>query len=115
MSDLIPLCLYQAEENYKRVDYGPLLYYSISRIGQRRKPDELQAVRKQIMETGIVLDKLQRQRERDYVQTFPRFYPYKYRGLVSECGQKDMQSKWITLRATSNKKTQSTVNIRRKA
>ncbi|MCB5260351.1 MAG: hypothetical protein LHW48_07755 [Candidatus Cloacimonetes bacterium] len=44
--------------------------------------NELQAAKQQLMETGIVFNMLQRQRESDYVQAYPRYYAYKYKGLV---------------------------------
>ena len=44
--------------------------------------NELQAAKEQLMETGIVFNILQRQRENDYVQAYPRYYTNKYKGLV---------------------------------
>lgn len=44
--------------------------------------NELKAAKQELMETGIVFNMLQRQRESEYIQAYPRFYTYKYIGLV---------------------------------
>ena len=49
------------------------------------RPDDdmdVQTAKHRIMQTGIVPDMLQRQRETEYIHTYHRFYTYKYKGLV---------------------------------
>lgn len=42
----------------------------------------VQAARREIMRTGYVPDILERQRAPEYIGAYPRFYTYKYKGLV---------------------------------
>ncbi|NLV57579.1 MAG: nitrogen fixation protein NifH [Clostridiales bacterium] len=49
------------------------------------KPDddnEVLAAKRKLMQTSIVPDMLQRQRETEYLKAYPRFYTCKYKGLV---------------------------------
>jgi len=58
-------------------------YFALKNILDRPEGDaEVQAAREKIMRSGIVCDILERQREPAYVQAYPRFYTYKYKGLV---------------------------------
>jgi len=58
-------------------------YFTLRDIVDRPKDDTaVQAARREIMRTGMVRDILGRQREPAYLQTHPRFYTDKYRGLV---------------------------------
>ena len=66
------------EKNYPSVRYAALTYILENPVDN----NELQAAKQQLMETGIVFNMLQRQRESDYVQAYPRYYAYKYKGLV---------------------------------
>ena len=58
-------------------------YFTLKNILDRPDDDkEVQAAKRELMQTGIVPDMLQRQRETEYLQAYPRFYTYKYKGLV---------------------------------
>lgn len=58
-------------------------YFTLKDIMGRPEDDsELQMAKQQIMESGIVPDILQKQKEAAYIQAFPRFYTFKYKGLV---------------------------------
>lgn len=58
-------------------------YFTLKDILGRPEDDTtVQAARQEIMQTGMVRDILDRQREPAYFQTFSRFYTYKYKGLV---------------------------------
>ncbi len=58
-------------------------YFTLKDILGRPADDAaLQAARHEIMQTGMVCDILARQREPAYLQTYPRFYTDKYKGLV---------------------------------
>ncbi len=58
-------------------------YFTLKDILDRPEDDRsVQTARQKIMQSGIVPDMLQKQREIDYLQTYPRFYTYKYKGLV---------------------------------
>jgi len=64
-------------------DNPSVRYFTLKDIMDRPEDDsELQIAKQQIMEFGIVPDILQRQKEAAYVQAFPRFYTFKYKGLV---------------------------------
>lgn len=58
-------------------------YFTLKDILGRPEDDTtVQAARQEIMQTGMVRDILDRQREPAYFQTFSRFYTCKYKGLV---------------------------------
>jgi len=58
-------------------------YFTLKDILGRPEDDtEVQAARRDIMQTGMVRDILDRQREPAYLETYSRFYTYKYKGLV---------------------------------
>lgn len=58
-------------------------YFTLKIILDRSDDDpEVQAAKRNIMHTGIVPEMLLRQKENDYLRTYPRFYTYKYQGLV---------------------------------
>lgn len=58
-------------------------YFTLKNILDRPDDDkEVRVAKHEIMQTGIVPDMLQRQRETEYLQAYPRFYTYKYKGLV---------------------------------
>lgn len=68
-------------------------YFALKNLLDRPDDDaDVRAARRELMQTGIVPDILQRQREPEYLQAYPRFYTYKYKGLVwslialAECG-----------------------------
>lgn len=58
-------------------------YFTLKDILDRPEDDTVvQAAKKKIMQTGIVRDILDMQRQPSYLQTYPNFYTYKYKGLV---------------------------------
>ncbi|MFA5290491.1 MAG: hypothetical protein WC351_05560 [Candidatus Izemoplasmatales bacterium] len=58
-------------------------YFTLKNILDRPDEDlEVQAAKRDIMRTGIVPDMLLKQRENEYLRTYPRFYTHKYQGLV---------------------------------
>lgn len=58
-------------------------YYTLKNIIGRPDDDkDVQTAKRKIMQAGIVPDMLQRQRETEYLQVYPGFYTYKYKGLV---------------------------------
>jgi hypothetical protein len=58
-------------------------YFTLKNILDRPDDDKaVQAAKQKIMQTGFVPDILRRQRETAYIQAYPRFYTYKYKGLV---------------------------------
>ncbi len=58
-------------------------YFTLKHILDKPKDDpEVQLARQRIMQYGIVPDILRKQQEPAYLQTYPRFYTYKYKGLV---------------------------------
>lgn len=58
-------------------------YFTLKDILDRPEDDgEVQAAKGELMQRGIVPGMLQRQREPEYLQAYPRFYTYKYKGLV---------------------------------
>jgi hypothetical protein len=64
-------------------DNPSVRYFTLKNILDRPDDDkEVQTAKRKIMQTGIVPDMLQRQRETEYLRAYPRFYTYKYQGLV---------------------------------
>lgn len=64
-------------------DNPSVRYFALKDLLDRPEDDsELLAARQEIMQSGMVPAILERQRESTYVKAFPRFYTYKYRGLV---------------------------------
>ncbi len=58
-------------------------YFTLKNILDRSDDDEeVRFAKSEIMQTGIVPDILQKQREPEYLQAYSRFYTYKYKGLV---------------------------------
>jgi hypothetical protein len=58
-------------------------YFTLKDILDRPENDTaVQTARRGIMQSGLVPDILREQREPTYLQMYPRFYTYKYRGLV---------------------------------
>ncbi|MFO7612349.1 MAG: hypothetical protein R6W99_07700 [Clostridia bacterium] len=58
-------------------------YLTLKNILDRANDDkEVMTAGQEIMQTGIVPDILKKQREQEYIQTYPRFYTSKYAGLV---------------------------------
>jgi hypothetical protein len=58
-------------------------YFTLKDILGRPEDDmAVQTARQEIIQSGIVPDFLQKQREIMYLQAYPRFYTYKYKGLV---------------------------------
>lgn len=58
-------------------------YFALKDLLDRPEDDrQVQAAKRDIMQYGIVPDILRKQREADYLQTYPRFYTDKYKGLV---------------------------------
>ena len=51
-------------------------------LGMPEDDAAVQSARREIMQTGIVPDILQKQQEPAYLQTYPKFYTAKYKGLV---------------------------------
>lgn len=58
-------------------------YFALTGILDKhgRNP-EVQKAKREIMQSGIVCEILGKQREPEYIQTYPRFYRSKYKGLV---------------------------------
>lgn len=64
-------------------DNPSVRYFTLKNILDRPDEDkDVQTAKREIMQTDIVPDMLQRQREKEYLQAYPRFYTYKYKGLV---------------------------------
>lgn len=58
-------------------------YFTLKHILDKHEDDpEVQQAKQKIMQSGIVPDILQKQQEPAYLQSYPRFYTYKYKGLV---------------------------------
>jgi hypothetical protein len=58
-------------------------YFTLKNILDRTEDDnEVQAAKQELMQIGIVPIMLQRQMETEYLQTYSRFYTYKYKGLA---------------------------------
>lgn len=58
-------------------------YFTLKHILDRDENDiEVQNAKHEIMKSKIVTDILKKQQEQDYLKTYPRFYTYKYKGLV---------------------------------
>jgi len=58
-------------------------YFTLKDILDRPENDTaVQTARRSIMQSGLVPNILREQREPAYLQAYPRFYTYKYRGLV---------------------------------
>jgi len=58
-------------------------YFTLKDILDKQEEDpDVQAAKRGIMQSGIVPDIQEKQREAAYVQAYPRFYTYKYKGLV---------------------------------
>lgn len=70
--------------NWLLEDNSPSVRY-LTLINILDRPDddnEVRAAKRDLMQTGIVPDILQKQREPEYLQAFSRFYTHKYKGLV---------------------------------
>jgi hypothetical protein len=64
-------------------DNPSVRYFVLKDILDRPEDDtEVLTARQQIMQTGVVPKILEKQREPAYLQTYPRFYTFKYKGLV---------------------------------
>ncbi len=64
-------------------DNPSVRYFTLMDILDRPEDDAaVQTARQEIMQSGIVPDILQKQREVEYLKAYPRFYTYKYKGLV---------------------------------
>ncbi len=58
-------------------------YFTLKDILDRPEDDPaVQAAKREIMQNGMVCDILSQQQEPAYLHTYPRFYTYKYKGLV---------------------------------
>lgn len=58
-------------------------YFTLKNILDKAEDDgEVRDARQEIMRTGIVPVILRKQTEAEYLQAYPRFYTYKYKGLV---------------------------------
>ena len=58
-------------------------YFTLKQILDKPEDDQdVRQAKNQIMQYGIVPEILQKQQEPAYLQTYPRFYTYKYKGLV---------------------------------
>lgn len=58
-------------------------YFTLKDIlGKPEDDAEVQAAKRKIMQSGMVFDILERQREPAYLKAYSRFYTYKYKGLV---------------------------------
>lgn len=58
-------------------------YFTLKDVLDKSEDDaEVQAAKQQIMQTGTVLKILDKQQKPEYLQTYSRFYTYKYKGLV---------------------------------
>lgn len=58
-------------------------YFALKDILDEAEDDpKVQKARQKIMRSGLVPEILQKQREAAYLQAYPRFYTYKYKGLV---------------------------------
>ncbi|MEL7565657.1 MAG: nitrogen fixation protein NifH [Dehalobacterium sp.] len=58
-------------------------YFTLKDILDKTEDDpDVQQAKRKIMHTGIVPDILRKQQEPEYLQTYPKFYTYKYKGLV---------------------------------
>lgn len=58
-------------------------YFTLKDLMGRPEDDpEVQAAKQNIMDSGIVPEILQKQKEAAYIKAYPRFYTYKYKGLV---------------------------------
>jgi len=58
-------------------------YFTLKQILDKPEDDpDVRQAKNQIMQYGIVPEILQKQQEPAYLQTYPRFYTYKYKGLV---------------------------------
>ncbi len=58
-------------------------YFTLKHILDKHEDDpEVQQAKQKIMQSGIVPDILQKQKEPAYLQSYPKFYTYKYKGLV---------------------------------
>ena len=58
-------------------------YFTLKDILDKTEDDpEVKRAKREIMQSGIVPDILRKQQESAYLQTFPRFYTCKYKGLV---------------------------------
>ena len=58
-------------------------YFVLKDILEKPEDDnEVLFAKREIMQTGIVPDMLQKQREPEYLESYSRFYTYKYKGLV---------------------------------
>lgn len=66
------------EENNPSVRYFTLRDI----LDKPEEDDEVRAAKEQIMEAGIVPRMLEAQQHPDYLKAYPRFYTYKYKGLV---------------------------------
>jgi len=64
-------------------DNPSVRYFTLKDILGKPEDDEsVQTAKREIMRSGLVPAILQKQRETAYLQAYPRFYTYKYKGLV---------------------------------
>lgn len=70
--------------NWLLEDENPSVrYFTLKDILNKPEHDpEVQQARHKIMQSGIVPDILRKQQEPAYLQAYPRFYTYKYKGLI---------------------------------
>lgn len=58
-------------------------YFTLKKLLDKPENDaDVQAARQKLMQSGIIPDILEKQREAEYIHAYPRFYTYKYKGLV---------------------------------
>ncbi len=64
-------------------DNPSVRYFTLIDILDMPEDDTVvQTARQEILQSGTVPDILQKQREVEYLKAYPRFYTYKYKGLV---------------------------------
>ncbi len=64
-------------------DNPSVRYFTLKDILDRSEDDpEVTGSRKEIMQTGLVPEFLRQMNEMSYIKDYPRFYTYKYKGLV---------------------------------
>lgn len=64
-------------------DNPSVRYFTLRDILEKpREDNDVQAAKEQIMKSGIVPRMLEAQQNPDYLKAYPRFYTYKYKGLV---------------------------------
>jgi len=58
-------------------------YFTLKNILDKPENDtDVQAARQELMQRGMIPDILEKQHEAEYIHAYPRFYTYKYKGLV---------------------------------